>query len=389
MKSGELSPVSVEAVSKKDLDSVKIFAKVNKDDVGLDFAGKADALLGVASNVMELAENSKLYRVKVPDGYTLKDLIHSTKDAEAVRALVKNSNGQLNGDVALMLNGVSAVQVASMGLAAAAVVVGQAYMTEINDSLHSIDSKLDTLIGMMDSAQMAKVKNAISIANTYVSLHDEYFSKPPEALQAARNQIESRYNDVGEVVDWLTEQLIAMEAKIEKAKSGEKEVNSLLEELRLYGDKFYLCLQALSAFAMTRMYYDGCIDERSALIEKQRIEAKSQQFLAKWQRVLGIMELKIGTLKGSPVALPQSNSGGNVFKRLASQTPREAARSQLLGMKVCMQLDLRGANSALRSNCEKCVVGINRIASANQSARTMLTDGNDFWIIQDSPGVTD
>ncbi len=31
------------------------------------------------------------------------------------------------------------------------------------------------------------------------------------------------------------------------------------------------CLQALSALAMTRMYYDGSMDDRSALIEEQRI----------------------------------------------------------------------------------------------------------------------
>lgn len=389
MTNEELSPVCVEAVSKKDLDSIKIYAKVDKDGAGLDFAGKADVLLGVASNVMELAENSKLYRVKVPDGYTLKDLIHSTKDAETVRALVKNSNGQLNGDVALKLNGVSPVQVASMSLAAAAVVVGQAYLTEISDSLHSIDSKIDTVVGMVNGAEMAKVKNAISISNTYVSLYDEYFNKPPEALQAARNEIESRYNDVGEVVDWVTEQLTTMEAKIENAKSDKNEVNSLLEELRLFEDKFHLCLQALSSLAMTRMYYDGCIDERSALIEKQRIEVKTKQFLSKWQRVSGILELKIGTIKSSLVAFPQGNNGDNVFKRIVSQTPRDAARSQLLGTKICMQSDLRAMNSVMRCNNEKCVVGINRIVLASRSVRTMLTDGKDFWMIGDSPEILD
>lgn len=39
------------------------------------------------------------------------------------------------------------------------------------------------------------------------------------------------------------------------------------------------CLQALSALAMTRMYYDGSMDDRSALIEEQRILDKSQGFL--------------------------------------------------------------------------------------------------------------
>lgn len=44
-----------------------------------------------------------------------------------------------------------------------------------------------------------------------------------------------------------------------------------------------MCLQALSALAMTRMYYDGSMDDRSALVEEQRILDKSQGFLKKRQ----------------------------------------------------------------------------------------------------------
>lgn len=92
-------------------------------------------------------------------------------------------------------------------------VVGQAYMTEISDSLQCIDAKLESIASMIAGDQRAKVKNALDIARTYAALHDDYLQKPAEARQAARNEIEGRYNDVGQVIDWITEQLAGIEDK--------------------------------------------------------------------------------------------------------------------------------------------------------------------------------
>lgn len=122
----------------------------------------------------------------------------------------------------MKLNGINATQIASMGLGAMAMVVGQAYMIEINNSLHSIDSKLDTVIAMMTVEKKARLKNAIDIARSYKRLHDDYLNKPLEARQATRNEIEARYNDAGEVIDWLSESLIDIEKRASEAKATEK-----------------------------------------------------------------------------------------------------------------------------------------------------------------------
>lgn len=163
-----------------------------------------------------------LYKVTVPDGYSLTDLIESGKRDGSLHALVKDSKGHLNGDASLKLNGINATQIASMGLGAMAMVVGQAYMIEINNSLHSIDSKLDTVIAMMTVEKKARLKNAIDIARSYMRLHDDYLNKPLEARQATRNEIEARYNDAGEVIDWLSESLIDIEKRASEAKVTEK-----------------------------------------------------------------------------------------------------------------------------------------------------------------------
>lgn len=384
MGNDELAPITVEIIKPEDLDQISVLGKIDADNSdGVSFAGKVDAVLGMASNVLDAAERTSLYKVEVPDGYKLRDLIDSSRNDGTVRALVRDTNGKLNGDVSLRLNGVSLAQVASVGLSAAAMVVGQAYMTEISNSLQSIDSKLDNVIAMIAGEQRAKVKNAIDIAKTYMNLYEDYQGKPSEAMQAARIEIESRYNDVGEVIDWITEQLANTEKLAKETKPAEKEIITVLHELNSYREQFELCLQTLSALALTRMYYDGCVAQRSALIEQQRITLKSQQFLNRYQKISGIIELQIGALKGNPVALPHGDKEKGLLKRLTSQTPRAAAKEQLLATKTKIQAQLRGSNFELKEHLGDYVAGINRVSSLGQATRTMLTDGTDYWIIED------
>lgn len=113
-------------------------------------------------------------------------------------------------------------------------VVSQAYMTEISDSLQCIDAKLESIASMIAGDQRAKVKNALDIARTYAALHDDYLQKPAEARQAARNEIEGRYNDVGQVIDWITEQLAGIEDKARDAAEREKDLEPLLKEVQSY-----------------------------------------------------------------------------------------------------------------------------------------------------------
>ena len=383
MSNKELAPISVEVVPVEDLENIRIVANADAGKEGHAGIGeRADAFLGLASNVIDLAEGKHLYKVEVPEGYSLKDLVASKKDSEAVRALVRDPKGRLSGDVSLKAAGVSPAQIASVGLAAAAMVVGQAYMTEISESLQRIDAKLEAIASMIAGNQRAKVKNALDIAKTYAALHDDYLQKPAEARQAARNEIEGRYNDVGQVIDWITEQLAGIEDKARDAAEREKDLEPLLKEIQSYEAQFGMCLQALSALAMTRMYYDGSMDDRSALVEERRILDKSQGFLKKRQVLAALMEMKIGGMKGVPIALPRGTQG-SALKRLVSQTPRAAAKEQLLEVKVGMRASLRSGETKLRSEAGDRKGEIERITAASRTARTLLTDGTDCWLIDD------
>lgn len=381
MSENELSPIVIEPIGADDVRDLSIISKIDADG-GVSPIERVDSLLGAASDVLEAVESSKLFKVEVPSGYSLDDLVLSRKGDGSVRALVRDPKGCLNGDVSLKPNGFSPAQLASVGLAAAAMVVGQAYMTEINDSLGRIDGKLDTVIAMMADDKKAAVTNARDIARRYMENHDDYQQKPPMALQAMRNEMESRYNDVGHVVDWLAERLSSAEEKARAAKSKEEDLAPLIEELHAYEEQFALCLHALSALAMTRMYYDGTMDETSALSERRAILDKTRGFMKARRSLAGVLEITIGSLKGAPISIPRG-SDGSIFRRISSQTPRAAAKAHVLETKIAMQSDLRKAESKIEENVTTCQDGIARIAAAAEASRAILTDGSNCWLIGD------
>ncbi len=384
MSENEFVSVSIEPMGANDVKSLSAISKIGGDG-RIGPIERADSLLGLASEILEAAESSKLFKVEVPSGYSLDDLVLSKKGDGSVRAVVRDSKNHLNGDVSLRPNALNPARLANVGLAAAAMVVGQAYMTEISDNLEKIDKKLDAVVAMMLDDKKAVVTNARDIARRYMENYDEYQQKPPMALQAMRNEMESRYNDVGHVIDWFAGRLPLIEEKARAAKPKEKDLVPLIKELHAYEEQFILCLQALSALAMTRMYYDGTMDEKSALSERQVIFDKSQAFMKARQSLAGVLEIKIGSLKGTPISIPQG-SDENVFRRISSQTPRAAAKEQLLETKIAMQSDLRSAKSKIEGDAIACQDGITRIAAAAKSSRTILTDGSNCWLIGDSVG---
>lgn len=378
----ELAAVSVEEVSPEALARMNVIAKVDENSSEIDFVDKADSVLQVASNVIEVIPEKGLFKVEVPEGSTLQDLASVKGDEGAFRAIVKGSDGKIAGQAKLREAAkLNPSQVAGVGLAAAAMVVGQAYMTEISDTLHGIDEKLDKISSMIADEQKAKLMNSLDIARIYSSLYDDY-RKNPDALRAARGEVERCYNDVGVVIDWMTLQLGGLEKRAREAKANEKELKPLVEELHSYENQFALSLKVLSALAMTRMLYDGAADERNSLIERERIVDKSRGFLKEQALIAGSLEVKIGSLKGAPVALPRGNTK-NPLKNLTSMTPRAAAKKNLLDSKVCLQSDLRASQGRTKAAAASCSDGIKQIATMTKAARTVLTDGSNCWLVEE------
>ena len=69
MSDKELAPISVEVVPVEDLENIRLVANADagkENNVGI--GERADAILGLASDVIDLVEGKQLYKVEVPEG---------------------------------------------------------------------------------------------------------------------------------------------------------------------------------------------------------------------------------------------------------------------------------------------------------------------------------
>lgn len=80
MSENELIPVDIEPIEVNDIKSLSVISKVSSDG-SVNPIERVDSLVGLASDILEAAESSKLFKVEVPDGFNLNDLIASKKKA--------------------------------------------------------------------------------------------------------------------------------------------------------------------------------------------------------------------------------------------------------------------------------------------------------------------
>lgn len=78
MSENELIPVDIEPVEVNDVKSLSAISKVSSDG-SVNPIERVDSPIGLAPDILEAAESSKLYKVKVPKGYSLNELIPSSK----------------------------------------------------------------------------------------------------------------------------------------------------------------------------------------------------------------------------------------------------------------------------------------------------------------------
>lgn len=66
-----LATVSVKEVLPEQLEGINVIAKIDGDSSGIAFLAKADSVLQAGSNVLEMIPQKGLFKVEVPEGFTL------------------------------------------------------------------------------------------------------------------------------------------------------------------------------------------------------------------------------------------------------------------------------------------------------------------------------
>jgi hypothetical protein len=129
---------------------------------------QAIANAGAVNNYQQAAKNAgQLYQAIVPKGA---HLLNSRAMDGAVRGAFQGPNGLGQANFipvdGSMGNGLAAMNVTSGVMAVASMVVGQYYMTQINDQLGDINKELDKLSSFQDKEFLAKIYAIIAEVQT-------------------------------------------------------------------------------------------------------------------------------------------------------------------------------------------------------------------------------
>jgi len=402
MPGQEIVPVDIEIqpVSYEDIKDLAVVATSTAG--GIEPTGRgvlrtigqlADRLIDVAPEALGATEGAGLYKVVLPEGYSATDLVKSAKGDGTVRGILRDAQGNLNGDVAFELQGLSATQVASMGLAAAAVVVGQAYMTQINDSLKGIDAKLDLLNAKFDADKRATVSNALKVALESVLYFGTLLDSPSDR-KAQVGRINAQRDDVTHTVEYARELLDGLLDRVKAAQPKKKELEPLVDELNGYDQLVEKSAEALTALAVCRMMYgDNAMTQKRMLAETESIRMALAGYEETRTNVAAVLNLQIGAMKGMPLAIPEGDedsspaanpleAGVKTFRRLISQTPWDAAAEQDKDDRMELLGRIQHPTDFVDLIAEKSTHALTRAIEYDQQQRTLITDGVTYYLVE-------
>lgn len=276
------------------------------------FKARLDALVPFIGDVAGAVpgKNAAIVRFPVVDGRQLgwNDLLNrKTPGWEDWKQLGGfDKNGKFNPQAAIQKAGLKSnpVAVANLALQGAAIVVGQAYMTEINSKLEGIESGIASIERMLERDKEAQLDGNFRALKRYAAnLEDN--SLDSQKKQAVIGSLESIRT---ETLKLWSYQMKAMEDfKQEVSKPGRmdaKRAESAIDNLRKVEETTSAAFQLLMLIEQTSMQYDNDFSEKR--LDKARKEAK--ELIAEYQAVhddacrkLGV---KIDKVKGlSPIAV--------------------------------------------------------------------------------------
>lgn len=152
----------------------------------------ASELMPLAANAAQAAQEYSMAIVKFPEGVTWADLC--VRKSDGWNLLSNFKNGHFNDMAGIKQAGLQPVAIANLALQGAAVVVGQAYMTQINDKLEGIQSGIEEIQRAMDRERDANLKSAYDALARHALKFEEYGASP-EKRQVALQAIEDATNE--------------------------------------------------------------------------------------------------------------------------------------------------------------------------------------------------
>lgn len=276
------------------------------------FKARLDALiplLGDAATAVP-GKDAAIVRFPVVDGKQLgwNDLLNrKTPGWEEWKQLGGfRKDGKFNPQAAIKKAGLKSnpAAVANLALQGAAIVVGQAYMTEINSKLEGIESGIAAIERMLERDKEAEIDGIFRKLKQYTTdLEDN--SADPIKLQAVINNLESMSTAALQLWSYQISSLNDFKQELSKnGRLNEKETRAAIAKLRTLEETSASTFQLAMLVEQTSMQYDN--DFSSKRVSKLKASASDmlEEYQSAHDDICRKLSAKVDKVKGlSPVAV--------------------------------------------------------------------------------------
>lgn len=297
--------VSIEAIGHDDAEALARYDQVVIDADSVDGMGRLDALIPAASAAVDAMEQWDQAIVRFPKNTGWNDLLNrKTPGWEDWKQLGSLKNGEFQPQAAIKQAKLQPAAIGNLALQGAAIVVGQAYMTEINNQLDDIRYGISAIQQEMSLDREAKIEARFEKLQEYAACYEENCARP-EKRQAVLNNVEAICLDALEAWKFEVKSMHNLEAQL--SKTGRLKDDELRNKIREFQSRerdsqtaftLYACAEQVS------MQYDG--DFSQARIERER--NKAAECLKQYEEARGgvrrLLSEKIERAWGDLIAVP-------------------------------------------------------------------------------------
>lgn len=349
-----------------------------------------DSLVPAASNAAQAARESTMAVVKFPEGAGWADLCSRRGEDGWKLLTVKGKNGKYAASASIKKAGLQPAAVANLALQGAAVAVGQAYMTQINDKLEQLEQGVAEIQRAIQRDRDAQLKAAYDGLRRLALKYDEYAATPEKRI-SGQQLIENALKESSKAWNY---QLLAMEDFGKSLQKGKKKLTAdkVQEEI---ANLAALEARAVSAMQLTviaqqaGMRFDCDYSKGRIAADGKIVQEMAEEFESVRGAARGILSAKAAKVPGAPLKVAKAADDGYEHVNLPADALHAvasgAARVNPVNMRRTAKADLQDKRSRLQSRiatenkvqaiADEQAESLETLRFAFNEADTMVVDG--------------
>lgn len=320
-----------------------------------------DSLTPVVSNAAQAARESTMAVVKFPEGAGWADLCSRRGEDGWKLLTVKGKNGRYVSSASIKQAGLQPTAVANLALQGAAVAVGQAYMTQINDKLEQLEQGVAEIQRAMQRDRDAQLKTAYDGLRRLALKYDEYATTPEKRIMGQR-LIEDALKESSSAWNYQLSAIEDFGKSIQKGKKKltMKEVQEKITSLAILEARATAAMQLTVIAQQAGMRFDCDYSEKRIAADGKIVQEMAEEFEVVRGTARGILSGKAAKVPGAPLKVAKAAGGEYEHMSLPADALHvvavNAARISPVNMRRTAKADLQNKRSRLQ----------NRIASENK-----------------------